>query len=66
MNKFYFNAIRLRGKMADAELEALRKKRLNELQKAQGGAGGPSGASSYGGGGYGVRTHKTIKKKKFN
>ena len=36
--------------MADAELDALRKKRMSELQQAQGGAG----ASPYGGG-YGVR-----------
>jgi hypothetical protein len=37
--------------MADPELEALRQKRLNELQQAQGGPGG----GAYGGG-YGVRT----------
>jgi hypothetical protein len=35
--------------MADPELEALRQKRLNELQQAQGGPGG----GAYGGG-YGV------------
>ena len=38
--------------MADPELEALRQKRLNELQQAQGGA--PGGGGAYGGG-YGVR-----------
>jgi hypothetical protein len=38
--------------MADADLDALRKKRMSELQQAQGGAG--AGASPYGGG-YGVR-----------
>ena len=41
--------------MADPELEALRQKRLNELQHAQG-----SGPSPYGGAGGGVRRPREI------